>query len=554
MGKSKILLKGGVKGQQVINIDEYYSMSLSVANDIPVEINNFFSEYGTDPAFHATLSESMEDWLKSAKERSSHADAIGYSLQTLVFYILTSGISYPVPRDRRNELRKSRRDRLDYLLSVIKKERKDEYAKGMIHDDYANYRFLVQVDSDLVKDKKGLSEEEYCTKAYGNVIRWGKEKDHNLIGFPYFRVLSIKRQVSYFLLDLSFHVFDIIDRDYYGNPTGGNITMAPPYAVNGGMFRLSAHKEDLTVAVEGGEINAFSERTVHTGKGSTKLKTIVDSRPLPVGTDKNADELIKELIDSGSIAKQSVALDARDRELFVHLFSSYNIEEANRGIKTFMLSDLVGSVSAKKSKDSYIETALHLNRLNDYRVQYTGTNEAGEVVESGTMTFFDIVYRFDSKNGGPVTYNAKITTSNDRDGLMKLFEDCDDFSKISVDVMPSMAIKQGILSQMNTMVYTNIYNKIAPPQAKYMLMYLQNQRSQIYPETTAILLIRTVANQLGIDYLKKNQQTRSIREQLILLMDASVVVKDFHMDGDYISVDFLPFTEDELEAYHIRKP
>ena len=537
--------------------DRYYGIAAKVAGDLPDRMGRFYDSIKKDKKLAGELDRDISEWLMHVRSGSDHENELGYDLTSFVMHLIATSEKTTGLREDRMRYRDARRNRKLYL----KKAAQEEMAcgkPGMLKKSWEEY--LKYMSSPVSDAKEYDSPESYFAEKTDQVAAWADEYSTELVDYPFLKMLSAKKQYRDYLTDISFHVFDLLTK-YYGDELPAEedgeapIMKSPSFISEKGVFGAISSVEELQAEVATDSVSTYNNHTITTENGEISIKTIIDKIPgnySKVSSEEDKNAIIESLSEEGKIKLSNNMLDSVDMDIFTYIFSSFNVEDVNRGRKEIKLRDIVKYLYTEAKDERKNSVIDHLNRLGTYMVEYSAYNANGDLVEVGNISFFNIIYHIGEKGKqGELTYNASLRQA---DGSQSSF--LDEVKKhradeITVEIMPSVNIRDAIVSSMNTVIYAEMYKKISPPKAKNMLMFLQSRRASIYPKTSLDLSVSFLAQTFRLEKYRRSVQIRHLSEMVDPLRGAGVLVKDFSVDKTNFHIDFLPFTDTELAAYHI---
>ena len=539
--------------------DRYYGIAKKVSKELPDRICAFYEALRKDRRLCAEMDKDLSGWMEENRAESGYSNEPDYGIDTFVTHLIATSESTTGLHEDRIKYRDARRNKKLYLKNSVLKEY-DNPSKGKVlkraWEEYARY-----MNSPVSDIKVYDSPESYYKDKVEQVVSWADTYKSELIDYPFFKLFSARKQYKDFVTDCAFHVFDLLVQ-YYGDelPASENdeapVMRSPDFISGKGVFAAISSVEDLEAEVGADAVRTFNNHTITTEDGKISIKTIIDRVPgnfRNVSSEGDKNAIIETLSEAGSIKLSNNMLDSVDMELFTYIFSAFNVEDVNRGRKIIKLRDLVKYLYTEAKDERKNSVIDHLDRLGSYMVEYTAYNAAGNLVEAGDISFFNVIYHIDSKQEGEeLTYNASLRAA---DGSQSSY--LDEVKKyradeITVEILPSANIRDAIVSSMNTVIYAELYKKIAPPKAKNMLMFLQSRRATIYPETSCDLSVSFLAQNFRLEKYRRSIQVKHLSEMISPLMEAGVLIKDYSVDKTNFHIDFLPFTDTELAAYHIR--
>lgn len=547
--------------------DRYYEIACQTAEKLPSKLCDFFNSISKDKKLSVELDKDISVWLEKAKEGSDYPGELGYNLVSLVMHLLsTSGKDTGLKEDRL-QYRDTLRFRRRYLKQAIQREYKnikdgkDSSSGGTLRSAWKDYSVFMQSPVFGVAKKYG-SEMEFYEDKVSEVVSWADNPKSMLIEYPFFGYCTPKKRYQDFISDLSFNVFDVLSESYGDelssvNHGSNSVVKTPDFISGRGVFGATSSVEDLEAEVEISEARSYNQHTVSMDDGEIVIKTVIDRIPgdfSDISSEEEKSAVISSLVETGQMKLRNNMLDSTDMELFTHIFSSFSVEDVNRGRKEFSLKELMRTLYTEAKEDRKFKVLEHLDRLANYLVEYTvRSNTTDKIVDAGNITFFNVSYHISQGDEakGDLVIDASLKQI---DGSQSSF--LNEIKKyksddITVEVFPSFKFREAIITSMNTEIFAESYKRIPSSKSKNMLMFLQSKRSAIYPETTLDLSVAFLAQYFRLDKQKRSRQVKYLEEMMEPLKAAGVLVKDYSVDKLAFHIDFLPYTETELSAYHI---
>ena len=532
------------------DLGKYFYTSRLISAELSKSLSNFFNE-NTGSTLGFQLQSQMQDWVNEAKLVEQYDGK--FSFENYIWFILST-VDQKEASIPRKEYWEMRRQRKKYFVTCIKKEKDNGYADGILAQHADSYFFLMKSDPNL---KQYSSKNEYCEEKYLNVIAWGKDMKSDLIDYPYILSISPKRAAKCFMYDCAFRVYDLILHDYYGDVQEGVVSKFPPF-INSGIFSLQSKESDLKVEVTDDAIQVFDEVVFKKENGDSQtIRTITDSVPGKFGDIINAGSetaLINSVVNQGKISLHNNVLDSIDKTLFGMIYSSFSVEDINRGSKSINLMQLVKSVySEKPRRTNYMAVIEHIERMKHYRIEMTTTNSKGKFVKGGSITFFDVMYQIpQNAESEESMYNEfSITDGRSQESFLDAIKECPDLSGIQLDIMPSKYIKDAMRSNMNYSILTRLYSKDMPVKIKSMLILLTSERTDIYPNSSCTLPYEFFIEKLRMESLKKSALVKQIRGMLEYLKDNEILISEFEISTYTVDISFIPITDTERALYKL---
>ncbi len=532
------------------DISKYFYTSRLISAELSESLSKFFNE-NTGTAIGFEFQSQMQEWLSIAKDIEQYDGK--FSFENYIWFILSNDGKKDsvIPRKEYFEMRRQRKK---YFVTSIKKEKDNKFADGILAQNAESYFFLMKSDPNL---KKYSSKNEYCEEKYLSVLAWGKDIKSDLVDYPYILQISPKRAAKCFMYDCAFRVYDLISHDYYGDIENGIVSKFPPF-MNSGIFSLQSKENELKYEVNEDSVQVFDEITYEKENGDSQtIRTVTDTiqgKFSDVSDEGSETALINSLVNQGKISLHNNVLDSTDKSLFGMIYSSFNVEDINRGSKKINLMQLVKSVySGNPRRTNYMQVIDHLERMKHYRIEMTTTNSSGKFVRGGSITFFDLMYQIpqNADTDESLYSEFSITDGKTQESFLDAIKECPDLSSIEIDVMPSKYIKDAMRSNMNYSILTRLYSKDMPVKVKSMLILLTSERTDIYPNSNCTLPYEFFIEKLRMDNLKKSVLVKQIKEMLGYLKDNEILISDYETSTYTVNISFIPISDTERALYKL---
>ena len=534
-------------------IEEYYTMSCHIANEIPSNFEEYFSNQLGNLELMIEIKKNMDEWLLEASSlKIKKEDLREINMQTFIWYILSTSESLEnySAAEHRAKFHSLKRDRKRHLYKIIKEEYNGETLPRNPHYLEQNTDIYFSVMNNNPDIKQYNSKEEYKAQRFKEVEEWYQDSNSDICKFLFFNSISPKRKAKYLELDIGYRIYDLIVTSYYGNPVDGYLTRTPKEAVNIPAFSMVSKENNLQYSMTDTLLTIYDDYADESG---LDVKTVVDEIPGNYTTiieQGGQEEYVRQMILNQTLYPGIKLLDATDSALLTAINSMFNLLDINRGQKTIPLSSLCGIAYSDTRQKYYLQTIQHLDRLAHYRINYTRRDMNNKITRVGTMSFFDIDYQI-SESETPQKYTS-ITVS-DSSGNVSLIEELDgyDLRNVKVSVQPSQHLKEAWKNHMNIKILTSLYDKVTQPKAKMLLMYLQSERTDKYPITKLTIPLTTLAEQLRLSHMRKNKIREIINASLEALSDNKIIVKSYNVAPKIVSIEFFPITDQEKEYYQL---
>lgn len=540
-----------VYGGSFMYIEEYYKMSCHIAAETPPYFNEYFSNQLSNIELKSELQKNMEQWLEEAQTGMNDIE-LDINLQVFIWYILstTEASEDSNPIENRSKFHALKRDRKRNLFKVVKEEYENKTLPRnpmFLKENTELYFSLMNNNPDL---KQYKSQDEYRSKRFHEVEEWYQDTNSDICRFLFFNSISAKRKAKYLELDLGFRIYDQIINVYYGNPVDGFVTRTPKDSLSIPAFSLVSRESDLKFDISDTVLTVYDYYENGTGE---VIKTIVNEIPGNYAEiiEKNEEnEYVRQLILNQKLYPGIKLLDSIDNALLTAINSMFNLLDINKGQKTISLSTLCKIAYSDTRQKYYLQTIQHLNRLANYRVNYTQRGENDQIINTGIMSFFDIDFQISEADASQKYISINVSDKSDINALLSELSGYD-LRNIKVSIQPSANLRKAWKNHMNIKILTTLYDKITQPRVKMLLMYLQNIRTDKYPSTKISLPLTTIADQLRISHMRKNKIRELLNSSLEVLKENQAVIKSFDISTKAITIEFFPITDQEKEYYQL---
>jgi hypothetical protein len=536
-----------------MEIDNYYLMSKQICDILSDNIKRYFEDNAKSFPLYPYYHELMVAWEAEAR-KNCNFDGV-FNLNNFVWYILSTETQNSTVDNLRAKFFSLRRDRKRYYFKVIKDEF-EHNKSGSLHDFCENYMKIQETrdaNGQYVVQLRYSCFEDALRDHFERCQRWAKETDSDLMEYPFFSDLSDKRRATCFLYDVSFRIFDFIQKNYFSNAVDGYISQFPNFASKG-IFGLKSSDVELAYAVTDHEVSSYSEHCISGKHGKTKIKDINevvqgDFSTIVEGDSKTA--LVESMINNGQLSTEAKDFDSRDLAILGEVYSSFSIQDLTAGEKVMPLSQFVKAAysSNKLRQSTYEQTIDHLDHMSRANINMITYDVDDNPVSMSTISFFELEYYLSDSSGSvntkPIGGRESVTKKEFLETLKK-----QDMSKIYVKVKPSGTLRTTMKSQMNTKILSTLYNDIDQPKAKNLLVLLQQKRTDIYPKTEVILDYSFIVERLKLEGVRKVVYVKELR-QLFGILKEKGFVKSFKLGTYDIVVDFTPISDEERELYNL---
>jgi hypothetical protein len=538
----------------MLNYDQYYMMSRQVVKDMPVSLLDCYNDYVSKSELFFVLQTEMHEWVSLVSAKSAHYDG-QMTLENFIWYIMCGVDATKTVASIRQDYADLRRFRKRYFLQVNEQELGK--ASSQIRQDCKEYFAIMRKNRSM---KQYKTEDEFCKEKYAKIVEYCKDLDTDLVDYEYFVLLQPARAAKCFQYDVAYHVYDIILNKYFSNPIDGMLAKLPKSIVDNGVFALQNRDADLQYDVSGEEVIAYTDHKTRNSGKNQNVRTVIDRYTgnfLQAIENNTKESLISDLKVNGQIAVNAKLLDATDETIISNIYSTFSVEDINKGSKIIPLGQLVGGTYKERRIRNYEATLARLDKLAKCYVNVTTVDQKmGTLVSAGTFSFFDVFYHVPQKEADSDMTLTSLDVTDGTSGSSVLDtlirQDPDVLSSITVEFQPSKFIKDTWKKNMNVSVMSTIYAQIVPPRAKAMLFLLQSKRSDIYPDTSCVLPFSYFVDSLRLENLRKSQIKKALCELFDMLIGSEVIIKKYVMTGSgSIAIDFIPFSETEKILYKI---
>ncbi len=540
-------------------VNDYFSAASYITPRLKPELKDFF-DATVSSSIGLAIQSDMSEWLLEAS-KSPDFDKES-SFKNYIWYILSTEneTSSKIPLRKFTE---SRRKRRNYFVTTIKQEKKSGFTEGLLRNNCDTYFQLLPSNSEDIK--RYSSKEEYLTSKYNQIIAWGSSKANDLITFPFIYQIPAWRAVKCFYNDCAYNIYSLVDESFGGDVLRGYVKTIYK-DINGPVWSLNPREEDVSFDVRSNEINSFLEKSYTSTDGTIEqIKTVV-SQYKGNGSDEFIDyinngseqTLVDNLIKSGILSPRANVLDSTDKVLCGNIYSSFSVEDINRGAKSIRLLSLVKQMygaNTKPRREYYEKIIERLDKMAHCTLDMVTTNSQGKFVKGGTISFFEVTYQIpqnEEVEDGLLYTSYSVNNSSSHEHLKEALRTCNELSDISVEIAPSKYFKDMLRNDMNYNILTEIYNAEMPVKVKSMLMVLFRERSDIYPQTSCTFSYDFFIYNLGIEPMKKSLLTKQLDSLLRYLKDHKIVVSDYKLTAYTVEIKYIPVNDEEKYWYNLQ--
>lgn len=535
--------------------DKEYRVAKVLTDNISPEFLLYFEKEVYDKPFSNFIYDSMKVWFF---EKSRFGIQPDVTLLNFIYYAV-GNITKEFGEDTQAALRKYaevKRQKKKYLYSSIT----DEYNGTPKNSNLMS--MTKQVDSYFILAEKDASIQPYTSKKeyidilYNEITDWKKKKDSLLIQFKYFSELSERRRFDCLLCDLTYHILSLITHKFFGKFDGG-LTSIPPELLQG-VFSFKKAALNIELSQEENRIYAKDRYTFTEEDGSsTQLETILKEYDL----DKSIVEM--EEADKQALIEQMKseisfgnALDSDELNALAVIYSSINaqvVAESRIHVNGRLLCCQILGKNNIRERDSKSVLAS-IDKLANYRLRRIVQDQQGNVKGKSVFNFFEynlIDEREDNTNDNQVVH-AEIGENPSSEFASKTLPDeilAGD--KWSIDIYPSVWLKETWKQHKNTEIYTKLYNQIGSSKTKTFMMFLQNGRMENFPQSKILFSWPNIKNHFRMHNLKLSALKKELLSQLKTLMSEGIMVKEYAFTSSGMEIEFLPFTDIEKMLYQI---
>ena len=351
-------------------------------------------------------------------------------------------------------------------------------------------------------------------------------------------------------------MLSLITRKFFGKFDGG-LTSIPPELLQG-VFSFKKSSLNIELSQEEDRIYAKDRYTYTEEDGSsTQLETILKEYEL----DKSIIEM--EEADKLALIEQMKseisfgdALDSDELNALAVIYSSINAQvlaESRIHANGRLLCCQILGKNNIRERDSKAVLAS-IDKLANYRLRRIVQDQQGNVKGKSVFNFFEynlIDEREDGSNDDHIV-QAEIGETSSSEFISKTLPDeilAGD--KWSIDIFPSVWLKETWKQNKNTEIYTKLYNQIGSSKTKTFMMFLQNGRMENFPQSKILFTWPSIKNHFRMHNLKLSAVKKELVPQLKTLMEEGIMVKQYTFTSSGMEVEFLPFTEIEKMLYQI---
>ena len=528
-------------------ISEFYNMAKVLSSKVDHNLSHYFEECQTN-GIGMELQAQTSEWRTKAKACPEYSPDV--SFLNYVWFILSeeNATNAKVPREK--YFQKRRQARI-YWTRVVKKEKSDGYVSGMLHEDCLRYFEIFNFSKEDMKAYS--SEQEYLDTRFQSVEAWGKDKDANLIEFPEISHLKQKKIAEYFLLDCQFKIFDYILKNLRADVVTGYYTIYPQL-VNDGLFSFTSANKEMTAKVQ-------EDAVIVVDDVNAKYNTVVNRIPgnfkdfVESGTQ---NELVVSLVKSGKLSLNNDVLNAFDQDVFTAVYSSFSVDELNKGKKWSHLQEITRAVFGPKlRRDNYISVIQSLKKMARYKLEFKESNSQGDFVSSRTVGFYDLDIKSNASTDPDVHVDVSIVDGYSKqnfDDLNKELESIKDLSCLDIGIEPTYFIRNELRSAMNEKnikILTSMVKEELSSKDRQMLRLLVEIRTSAYPSLNCSVTYEDFESKLRLVEPKKKRRREQIDSSIGHLKAHHVLIDNYVMNEYSVDITFIPMNDIERDMYKL---
>lgn len=532
--------------------DDYYKMATAVAEELPAKVKTRLERYLSEPAIARELTAIIKPWVETELSKSQYYDQ-KMSLTNILWYVNATQSASRNVSDSFKAAKNTRKWRKQYLSKVVHGEQKK--GTGRIFSAAEEYLRT----SSITGDCRFSSVEDYVSSVCADISVWKSSAETDLIDYPLFEYLKPKKRAELILIDVSYYLYDIVITKYHGNPVEGFRTSAPTVMINAAWFGANVRDvaENPEYNFSPTEITAVETNTVTQPDNSVLTTRLVtktvegafgDTDKL---SDRDKEQLITTLMDSGQFQLASTHLDAKDESMFVALYNSFNMDEIADQLKVISMEDLAKMLDIKPNNQNYVAIMRRLDKMMRYRLTYMRRSEDGTIKDAGTTILFSRIgfqHSSDEPDGGSMSFSMQDSTSTS--SYIDELEKQGDLKELLIAIEPSPFLKSVMQRNITFSILTRMYLAINPPngdsdKVKSLALVLQEDRTRLYPEHSVTHDYRFFIERLGYKTYKPARVKKQLEDAFRYLRDSEILIKDYVLSPYSITIDYIPFTDAE---------
>lgn len=563
-------------------------IAYAILDDLPKELGEYFDKYYQDNilAFCDLL---MAEW---ERERIPANIYDSLSMRDLVEFVLweslikTSSKKFK-PFNEKEALAhyaSKRKNNRQYIHSKAKEEYEGKTtvnAKRYIEKTYAavSNPYLIATTDDSISS---LAREEYFEKYYNEVKDWYHNPNSYVFQYPFFEFFSPKRRVGYFMNELGWQVFNIICDNYYNNSFGfatkspdANFGIHQVPGMENAMPLVNWQSSAISVSdlkYEASDTSVTVYEHFRMGKGA-ELKFIIEVIDnLDCSTPEKKVAEIERIKAEYLTQKRVGHLDATDFAIYTALLNhlNYDIVTGKSDLIIYFL-DLAKyvygkdvSISLKKCRDLF----KRLQKLQEMKISSSLQDSNNVPIQSSVVNFFTFSYNIlmdsvDSSTDSRATGLANVSDLTD----VKLMEidlsgnatisnidmlTKSHFCKMVLKISPSDYMKNEWQQDINSMISSDLYQKVTSQKGRMLLHILQKERLKAYPDVNVKMNNLDLLTQIRITSGTESRFKREVVAEFEYFKQENILIEDFSVKRGVYFIRFTPLTEKEKVMYKIK--
>lgn len=531
--------------------NQYLIMSKVILDNLPSRFREYFDKRIVGKPLSDEIYNNMKEWFFSKIDENIGMEV---TLLNIIYFIIeTSSLENGDANESYKSYLTNKRNRKNYIFNSIRKE----YTGKPTPDDplflknkCEQYFDLMSVSEEMVHYD---SKQDYIDMLFKLITEWKSNPESYLFDYMFFEKFDTKRKCACFLVDLGTTIFKIINDQFYGR-INGSITSIPSDFLNG-LFTLRNETLDLVIEITDEQAVSKKESIIENEDGSTVVINTIYSKHLEDFSELNNDEknaMVKRLIANNELSTTAESLSPRELQVLATVCSSFSASLLAQPCISYNGRAFVSEVLGKKVvKLREVRQVLKsLDKLKSSEMNIIRKNAKGQVESVGNFSFFDVMYG-KNPSGDDSTYEFQV--NNGTEATMQLDDEILSSDEWNINIFPTAFLKDTWTTTLNTEIYTKQYQKIVSPKAKSYMLLMQTERLLAYPEMHKFFSYAYLKGKLRLDNMKASYVKKEILELLRILQEENVVIASYDSSNTGVTVDFLPFTDLEMDLYKINQ-
>lgn len=531
----------------------YEQVAGILAGMLSEDILTFYNHLCTIPELSQELISKLQDWLLIPGGDQLFNPIDAPKIDKVIHFILETEVQYQDVSDMYSRIKNIKRNRRMYLYRKIREEAGliGQFSKKGTHMLENEWQAL---NNPFIREKLYESKETFLRARLTEINEWYNSPTGYIFQFPYFSTLAFKKQIESFLIDLKCEILSLICEHFYKN-VFGFVTKTPDILLgsdfNSPVVSWVSSTMNLNYETRSDRVIVY-ETIAQSEIADTRI--VIAEVKMDCSTEAKANAAILKVQNDYENGVLSKTFDTEDFAILTTVFNNIDLKSANGEAPVCMTANsllaYIHSDIASPRKRNFVDAISRLNKIASMRITSNSYDNKGRLVSFGKISYFDLIIRIENRksdNGSVAVYQ---TTDGSSDFESDIFAslDMDAFSNMSIELYPSIWMKNQWKEKVHDVVYSRAYQQITSQKGKFLFQLIHRERMRVYPESSVDITMKFFR-----DNLRSNQGLTRFRKEILNELETfkqnAIMVKDYSATSGYIHIDFFPFSSIEHQVY-----